>query len=144
MQIRDMTTMDDDLRVMLVHMQPVLNPGDFAYCSVPIDFNWQHLAPIACMRETEGWTLVLPIELALELKLKIYFECAWITLNLQTSLSAFGLTATFSKALSDVKIGCNVIAGTFHDHIFVPIEAKVEALSALQQLSNRAAHRQVL
>ena len=35
--------------------------------------------------------------------IKYEFECAWIQLEIHSSLEAVGLTAAFSKALSEVK-----------------------------------------
>ena len=44
-----------------------------------------------------------------------------------------GLTAAFSKVLAENNISCNVVAGYYHDHIFV---MKVDADKAMGLLSN--------
>ena len=61
---------------------------------------------------------------------------AWITLEVHSSLEAVGLTAAFSKQLADNMISCNVIAGYYYDHIFIPIHKAEEALNLLDDLKN--------
>jgi hypothetical protein len=51
-----------------------------------------------------------------------------------TSLHAIGLTAAVSQALASKYISCNVIAGLYHDHIFVPWR-RMDALAAIEALS---------
>jgi len=50
-------------------------------------------------------------------------------------LDAVGLTAAFSKALTEVNISANVIAGYYHDHIFVAKRDEDKAMKALIGLS---------
>jgi hypothetical protein len=52
----------------------------------------------------------------------------------QSDLSAVGLTAAFSSALADAGISCNVVAGVFHDHLFVPVDQATQAMLTLQAL----------
>ncbi|MDG1438394.1 MAG: ACT domain-containing protein, partial [Emcibacteraceae bacterium] len=54
-----------------------------------------------------------------------------ITLNVHSSLEAVGLTAAFSNALTQAGISANVIAGYYHDHIFVPVNDVQKAMVAL-------------
>jgi hypothetical protein len=115
-------------------MEPVLNDGVFVYTSVPHGTDTAHIAAIATMREAEGITLVVAEEQAIARGLPVILRCAWITLNVHSDLNAVGLTAAFAKALGHDGISCNVVAGAYHDHIFVPIETGQEALRALQKL----------
>ena len=51
----------------------------------------------------EGITLVLEKNIADQYDfIKYEFECAWIQLEIHSSLEAVGLTAAFSKALAEV------------------------------------------
>ncbi|WP_232815997.1 ACT domain-containing protein [Chryseobacterium capnotolerans] len=59
---------------------------------------------------------------------------SWITLEIHSSLSAVGLTAKFSQALSDAGISCNVVAAYFHDHIFVDEKDTTQAIKVLNAL----------
>ena len=45
-----------------------------------------------------------------------------------------GLTAAFSQALAQQNISCNVVAGYYHDHIFVAESDVTRALAILQNL----------
>ena len=62
------------------------------------------------------------------------FVAAMITLGVGSRLHAVGLTAAVSSALADAGISCNVVAGHFHDHLFVPVERAEEALELLDQI----------
>ena len=61
-----------------------------------------------------------------------------ITLTVHSSLEAVGLTAAFSAALTGAGISANVVAGYYHDHIFVPERDADRAIETLQALSRAA------
>jgi len=115
-------------------MQPVRNEGVFVFASLPAGTNPAFLQPIATMREKEGLTVVIEETQAIKANLPVLFRAAWITLNVHSDLQAVGLTAAFATALARANISCNVMAGAFHDHLFVPIESGEEALAVLQAL----------
>lgn len=115
-------------------MEPVLHDGTWAYCVVPLGIDLASLSPVAMVTEAEGLTLVLPEKQALAAGLAVHFRAAWITLTVHSDLQAVGLTAAFATALGQAGISCNVVAGTFHDHLFVPVERAQEALATLRRL----------
>lgn len=123
-----------DLQQMLAGMEPVWNAGIYAYTAVPHGADLSLLTPITTVHEAEGLTLILPEQQALEQGLPILMRCAWITLNVHSDLNACGLTAAFATALAAEAISCNVVAGAYHDHLFVPLERAGDALLALQRL----------
>jgi len=94
------------------------------------------LEPIAAFVESEGLTLVVPRTSAQNHKLDFdgVFKC--ITLQVHSSLDAVGLTAVFATTLTEHGISANVIAGFYHDHIFVATQDADQAMSALRKLAN--------
>lgn len=133
---RNMTSPISDLQTLIRSMEPVLNPGTYVYTSLPHDTaNIASIDAITMVREVEGITLVVAEETATKLNLtNILFRCAWITLHVHSDLNAVGLTAAFASALGTANISCNVVAGAYHDHIFVPVEKAGLAMQVLKQL----------
>lgn len=126
---------ETDLSILLKNIKPELHEGDYVFCSVG-DINMIDIKQvIGTFEEKEGTTIVLARANADKLHLTYSFVCSWITLTVNSSLEAIGLTASFSTALSKEGISCNVIAGYFHDHIFVN---RSDADSAMKVLSSLA------
>jgi uncharacterized protein len=127
-----------NLAVLLSSMEPELHAGTFAYCVVPHGADISALSPVATVSEREGLTLILPEEQAINANLPVLFRAGWITLTVHSDLQAVGLTAAFAGALGRAGISCNVIAGAYHDHIFVPVEQSRRALEALKALQEES------
>ena len=125
---------NSDLAVLISTVAPELHPGVYVYCVVPPGTDIATLSPVATVAESEGLTLVLPEEQAIRAGLEVVFRAAWITLTVHSDLQAVGLTAAFAAALGRAGIGCNVVAGAYHDHIFVPLELAQPAMAALKAL----------
>lgn len=118
-----------DLRVLLRSMEPMLfdAPYGFIVGAVPGAF--------AIISEEEGPTVVAEASVLRAAGLPVADEWARISLTVHSDLAAVGLTAAFARALAEVGISANVIAGFHHDHIFVPWAKRLAALEALQALS---------
>lgn len=129
-----------DLPQLLAALEPVLQDGTFAFCSLPHGADLDGLGAIATLREREGLTVVVPGETALHHRWTVLFRAAWITLRVHSDLEAVGLTAAVAGALAQAGLSCNVLAGAFHDHLFVPAAAAPQALSILQALQREALH----
>lgn len=82
--------------------------------------------------------VVLELEAARQEGLTPLFVCAWITLTVPSDLQAVGPTASFADALGRAGISCNVVAGAFHDHIFVPEALAHQAMVVLRALQQAA------
>ena len=94
-----------------------------------------NLNPIGTFLESEGMTIIISKAKADENDLSYESVFNKITLEIHSSLDAVGLTAAFSKQLTQHNISANVIAGYYHDHIFVPKEKANLAIEALEKLS---------
>ena len=127
-----------DLKKILAHMQPELNPGRYAFVALPDGHGLDYALAVASIREAEGVSVILPEQVARDLKLPAAFTAAWITLKVHSDLSAVGLTSAFSTALAEAGISCNVVAGVHHDHLFVPFDRAQQAMDTLMALSRPA------
>ena|ERR1043165_493227 len=126
---------ETNLSILLRSMQPKLNPGEYVFCFV-VELNKIQINDVvSIMREQEGFTVVVEKKIADQFKLSYSFVSKWITLTVHSSLEAVGLTAAFSSALANKNISCNVIAGYYHDHIFLPVEKADEAMEVLKKLA---------
>jgi hypothetical protein len=128
-----------DLKKLLAHMRPELNPGRYAFMALPDSSAIDMTLIVASVREPEGLSVIVPEQVALDLGFPIAFTAAWITLTVHSDLAAVGLTAAFSNALGQAGISCNVVAGVHHDHLFVPVDQAQQAMDALHGLSRFAA-----
>jgi uncharacterized protein len=126
---------ETNLQQLLKTMQPVLNEGEYVFCVIG-DLSQINLSALVMFfKESEGSTVILKKEIADHLQLQYSFIASWITLTVHSSLEAVGLTAAFSKALSENGISCNVVAAFYHDHIFVDIKDAEKAMEILHLLS---------
>lgn len=123
-----------DLAELLRSMQPVLNPGVYAFCVVPEGADTTRFSPLGTFREAEGVTVIVEESVAATHGLTPLFKAAWITLMVNSDLAAVGLTAAISRALADAGISCNVVAAAHHDHLFVPVERGSDAIEVLRRL----------
>lgn len=129
-------TGERDLDAMILGMSPSLDPKKYCFLTVP-----KGAHPNASVRmrfkEPEGDTLILcEVEAArLNLNPSTFFAC--ITLTIHSDLEAVGLTAAFATCLAKAEIPANVVAGYYHDHIFVPYDLANAAMNALRALSSR-------
>lgn len=123
-----------DLSLLLRSMEPVLHPGTFVFTSIQDAAQVEASTIIASIREPEGLSVVMREADAQERGLPILFRAAWITLTVTSDLAAVGLTAAFASALGADGISCNVVAGSCHDHIFVPVDSAEKAMLALRKL----------
>jgi len=128
---------ETDLSILLKNMIPLLNEGDYVFCTIANLTNIDINEIVASFKETEGITIILKKETADKLKLNYSYIAAWITLTVHSSLEATGLTAAIATALANENISCNVVAAYYHDHIFVARKDAERAMVALERLAGK-------
>ena len=125
-----------DLAVLLASMEPERQPGSFVFTTgddLPAEAR-----AVVVVREAEGVTAVLERSRADELGLAYDFVAAMISLRVHSALEAVGLTAAVSTELAHHGISCNVVAGYFHDHLFVPEADADRTVALLRGLAARS------
>ena len=124
---------ETDLDRLLASMSPVLTEGEYVFCTISGAKygDYAESNPIASFAESEGLTLVLSKDSAVESSLSFegVFRC--ITLGVHSSLEAVGLTAAVAGKLAEHGIAANVIAAYFYDHVFVQAELADHAIGIL-------------
>lgn len=126
---------EKNLEILLKTMKPKMNLGEFVFCEVENLEKIKLNEIVMSFKEEESITIITQKEIADKLNLKYSFVASWITLTIHSSLEAIGLTAAFSKALSEKGISCNVVAAFYHDHIFVDKKDTEKAMEILNKFS---------
>jgi hypothetical protein len=126
---------ETNLSKLIKNLAPQLNKGEFVFTSVKDSKIIERADIIGEFKEAEGTTIIISKSKADALKLQYSFVAAWITLKVHSSLNAVGLTALFSSELAKHNISCNVIAGYYHDHIFVNVNDADRAIEVLKNLA---------
>ena len=110
---------ESDLNKLIKGLSPKLNDGEYVFTSIK-NIELLNTSEVICtFKEKEGFTLILERSRADQLGLKYNFIASWIALEVHSSLNAVGLTSLVTTELANNEISCNVIAGYYHDHIFV-------------------------
>lgn len=126
---------ESDLNKLIKGLSPKLNDGEYVFTSIK-NIDLLNTSEVICtFKEKEGFTLILERSRADQLGLRYNFIASWITLEVHSSLNAVGLTSLFTTELANNGISCNVIAGYYHDHIFVSTKDSLKTLEILNHLS---------
>jgi len=128
----------NELDRLLANLDPDIVPGEFVFThGEPGGPRPDDRDVRAMVREEEGPTWVIERSVADALGLGYDYVAAWVTLRVHSELAAVGLTATISARLAEASLSCNVIAGRFHDHLFVPFDRQAEVLELLDELARQ-------
>lgn len=127
---------ETDLAKLLASLDPVLDAREYGYAVLPLG---QALPagfePLASFREDEGLTLIALADDLAAATIASANGWARITMMVESSLEAVGMTAAMATALTKAGISANVVAAYHHDHLFVPWTRRDEAVAALRALA---------
>ena len=125
-----------NLQTLLATLSPSLDPKVMVFCCLGgfPDLTELPTPPFAFIKEEEGWTVILDKDMADTLGWLYEGVFCRITLEVQSSLQAVGLTAVVATELTKHNISANVVAACFHDHVFVPADRASDALVCLQSI----------
>jgi hypothetical protein len=126
---------ETNLETLLASMEPSLKDGIDVFATLGQGEPPPGLSLIGMFREEEGLTLILPKDDAARAGLPASGPMRLITLTVHSSLEAVGLTAAVATELARHGVSANVVAGYYHDHIFVPSADGERAMAALKALS---------
>ncbi len=127
---------ETDLKVLLGSMDPELSEEGYVFHSMSGTYDdIIPLKPWAVITENEGLTIIIEENTARLNGLPVPNIFKRITLNIHSSLDAVGLTAAISTGLADAGISANVVAGFYHDHVFVQEHLADKALRILLGLA---------
>lgn len=130
-------TGEKDLQTLVADMDPHIDTAFYAFVVVESDFQCP-IPPLMRFQEAEGDTLIVTRNDLLD---SYGHDGRWfrrITLNIHSDLEAVGLTAAVSTCLTKAGICANIVAGFYHDHIFILDKDAPYALEALKKLSKAA------
>jgi len=122
-----------DLPSLLKSLEPVLRPGNFAFITRKQVDQALLTQALVVVKEEEGITLVVPADGQEHGPNDYLAQC--ITLTVHSDLAAVGLTAAVATALAQANISCNIVAGFYHDHLFVSAGDGERAVEVLQKLA---------
>lgn len=126
---------ETNLTKLIQEMTPILQSGEYVFVTLKDVSCIKREDTICEFKESEGTTVIINRVKADALKLSYQFVSSWITLEIHSSLDAVGLTGVFSTELAKHNISCNVVAGYYHDHIFVAKKDADKTIKVLKNLS---------
>lgn len=129
-----------NLQILLATLSPSLDPKEMVFCCLGgfPDLSELPTPPFAFIKEEEGWTIILEKDMADTLGWLYEGVFCRITLEVHSSLEAVGLTAVVATELAKQDISANVVAGAFHDHVFVPVHRASNALTCLEGIQSQS------
>lgn len=130
---------EQDIDRALAGLEPSLDRHPWCFHRLDSSSPLPSIGPsvMAVVHEQEGVTVIARADAVVPHSIERSMPLARITLSVHSSLALVGLTAAVSVALADHDISANVIAGWYHDHIFVPYDRGEPAISILQALADK-------
>ncbi|MCW8090735.1 ACT domain-containing protein [Alteromonas sp. ASW11-130] len=125
-----------NLAALLKNLNPTLDEQPYVFVSIPSDDErFIPNFPIkGLFREREGYTCIIEQRIADHNGLEYSALFCCLTCEVHSSLEAVGLTAAISAVLAEHDISANIVAGYYHDHIFIPQADARRAVAVLKNI----------
>jgi hypothetical protein len=130
-----LTSGETNLHTLLRGMEPVLDPAEYLFVSLPHTTLPAGLHPRLLFREEEGISLIITRQEAEQHALSGIFPCRRITLTIHSALEAVGFLAAILPRLAALGMGVNPVSAFCHDHLFVPADRAADALTELKKIA---------
>ncbi len=126
---------EKDLTTLLKTLSINAYEGQWQFQTIPAVEEQPGLDPdcVFMFKEQEGVTRLVP---ATE-DTPEENRWAWLELSVYSDLNAVGFLAAVSNTLAKAGLPCNAVAAYHHDHIFVPVARKQDAIDVLMALKAR-------
>ena len=128
---------ESNLNKLLMKMNPVLSDGRFVFLTLKANIpSLLVKESLMIFKENEGETFIVKEKVAIDNQLK--FEQVWalITLNVHSDLQAVGFLAAITKKLAEAGISVNAVSAYYHDHLFIPWDKRLDAMSVLKSFNS--------
>lgn len=129
-----------NLQTLLRSLTPWLDPIPYWFCHASPSWQPGEAPLLARLEESEGSTVVLTAGHGAEAGLTPSFIARRIVLTVHSDLAAVGMMAAVAGGLAARGVPCNVLAGVYHDHLFVGEHDTTVAMSAIHEVQAEAAH----
>ena len=126
-----------NLSHLLASMSPDLRDETFVFITIKPNAPAPKIGAVMQFHESEGTTLIAPVDEAKKASLAYEFPCRMITLNIHSSLEAVGFLAVITTHLAALNMGVNPVSGFYHDHLFIPEDRAADVMTSLAELSQK-------
>lgn len=122
---------------LLASMSAELRDNTFVFVTVDSNAIVPNIGAVMQFIESEGVTLIAPLDEVEKANIAYEFPCRMITLNIHSSLEAVGFLAAITTHLAKLDVGVNPVSGFYHDHLFVPEDRAADVMVSLAELSQK-------
>jgi uncharacterized protein len=128
---------ETSLSTLLATLRPTLTPTTYVFTTLSHpntpDPSLLH-SSIMTFLETEGLTLILPEQVAVQHKLEYIYRSRQIILDVHSGLDAVGFMAHISTKLAEEGFSVNPVSAYYHDHLFVKAEDAEAVMEVLRRI----------
>lgn len=125
-----------DLKQTLRSLRIICDEVKYGFASIDENASIDRKKVLATFKEDGRLAIIAPQNYLESKGIDNEGPYARLTIDVHTSLELVGLTAVMSTELAQHGISANVVAGFYHDHVFVQYELREKAISILEGVKN--------